>query len=193
MGLWICSGARGTGTVADIRVSAEGPIGDQSNPRPATAMTQPAGHYLASFNFGTLRYPWDDPRVKDFQDNLDRVNAIGARSPGFVWRLDDDAMEAAQEDSQGPLADHPNTASTLSVWETPRDLWQFVHNTLHGRFLARAGEWFVPGDSGYFVGWWVPTAHRPTVAEGMAMWRQVQAAGDSDAAFGAARLRVLAA
>lgn len=155
-------------------------------------MTQPAGHHLASFNFGTLRYPWDDPRVKDFQDNLDRVNAIGARSPGFVWRLDDDAMGAAQEDPAGPFADRPNTASTLSVWETPRDLWQFVHHTLHARFMARHDEWFVPGDRGYFVGWWVKVGYRPSVADGMAQWRTTQAHGDTDAAFGAERLRALA-
>lgn len=148
--------------------------------------------HLASFNFGTLKYPWDDPRLKDFQDNLSRVNAIGARSPGFIWRLDDDAMDAAQNDPNGPLKDRPDTASTLSVWETPADLWHFVQNTLHGRFLARADEWFVPGDRGYFVGWWVQQDHLPTVAEGMAMWREVQARGDTDKAFGPEGLRRLA-
>ncbi|MEL6571473.1 MAG: DUF3291 domain-containing protein [Pseudomonadota bacterium] len=147
---------------------------------------------MASFNFGTLRYRWDDPRVKDFQDNLDRVNEIGARSPGFVWRLDDDAMQVAQEDPTGPLADRPNTASTLSLWETPRDLWVFVHQTLHARFMARQAEWFVPGDSGYFVGWWVKEGCRPSVADGMAKWRHTQAVGDTDAIFGATRLRALA-
>lgn len=27
-------------------------------------MSQPAGTYLASFNLGTLRYDWDDPRLR---------------------------------------------------------------------------------------------------------------------------------
>ena len=147
---------------------------------------------LASFNFGTLRFPWDDPRVKDFQDNLDRVNSLAARSPGFVWRLDDAAMEAAQMDPEGPLKDRPNTASTLSVWEQPADLWHFVHRTLHSRFLARGAEWFVPGDRGHFVGWWIDRGHKPSVAEGMRMWDEVQANGDSADAFGAGRLRQLA-
>jgi len=156
-------------------------------------MTTPAGHHLASFNFGTMRYPWDDPRVADFQNALDRVNDIGARSPGFVWRLDDDAMEATQDDHAGPLADRPNTASTLSVWEGPAQLWHFVENTLHAKFMARRGEWFVPDDSGYFVGWWVPIGHRPSVAEGMNRWRDVQANGDTEAAFGASGLRAILA
>ena len=80
---------------------------------------QPDGYHLAEFNFGTLRYPWDDPRIADFQNGLDQVNGIGQRSPGFIWRISDDEMEAVQEDPQGALADRPNTASTLSVWETP--------------------------------------------------------------------------
>ncbi|MEJ8560973.1 DUF3291 domain-containing protein [Yoonia sp. GPGPB17] len=38
--------------------------------------------YLAEFNFGTLRYPWGDQRIAGFEDAVDQVNAIGARSPG---------------------------------------------------------------------------------------------------------------
>lgn len=155
-------------------------------------MIHPQGHHLASFNFGTMRYAWDDPRLKAFQDNLDRVNAIAARSPGFVWRLSDEEMEAAQEDPEGPLRDRPNTASTLSVWQSPRALWDFVNKTLHQHFMARREVWFVPEDSGYFVGWWVPIGSHPTVTDGIARWQQVQKNGDHINAFGARRLKVLA-
>ena len=144
---------------------------------------------LAEFNFGTLRYPWDDPRLADFQDNLDRVNGLAQRSPGFVWMLDEDAMDATQNDPTGPLADRPNTASTLSVWDDAASLWHFVEKTLHGRFKARAGEWFEPGDSGHLVVWEVAPGHRPDVAEGMAQWRALQAEGASDRRFGATGLR----
>ncbi|MEM9787606.1 MAG: DUF3291 domain-containing protein [Pseudomonadota bacterium] len=140
--------------------------------------------HLAEFNFGTLRYPWDDPRLADFQNGLDRVNAIGARSPGFVWRLPDDAMEAAQEDPNGPLADRPNTASTLSVWTGAAPLYHFAMKTLHARFMARQDEWFVPGDSGYLVCWWVPVGDRPSVADGMSRWRDLQAYGETKDVFG---------
>ena len=153
---------------------------------------QPDGYHLAEFNFGTLRYPWDDPRVADFQNGLARVNDIGARSQGFVWRISDADMEAVQEDPTGALADRPNTASTLSVWETPASLWHFVEKTLHSRFMARSAEWFVAGDSGHFVGWWVPIGHLPSVAEGMARWRQLQDAGSSQDCFDAKVLAALA-
>jgi len=147
---------------------------------------------LAEFNFGTLKYPWDDPRLADFQDNLDRVNALGQRSPGFIWMLDGDDMEATQEDGQGPLADRPNTASTLSVWQDAASLWQFVDKTLHARFMARAGEWFVQGDSGHLVVWRVDAGHQPTVAEGMAQWKLLLADGPTADRFGGTQLRQLA-
>jgi hypothetical protein len=41
--------------------------------------------HLAEFNFGTLAYPFGDPRIAGFEDAIDQVNDIGARSPGFVW------------------------------------------------------------------------------------------------------------
>lgn len=147
---------------------------------------------LAEFNFGTLKYPWDDPRLADFQDNLDRVNALGRRSPGFIWMLDSDAMETEQEDGQGPLADRPNTASTLSVWQDATSLWTFVEKTLHARFMKRSSEWFEPGDSGHLVVWQVPDGHRPTVAEGMAQWQALISDGPTPARFDGATLRRLA-
>ena len=148
--------------------------------------------HLAEFNFGTLAYPWDNPRVAGFQNAIAQVNAIAERSPGFVWRLSDDEMEAMQEDSAGPLADRPNTASTLSVWEDAGSLYRFVTKTLHARIMRGAPDWFVPGDSGFLVCWWLPAGTRPTVTEGMARWHRLQSEGDSDDCFGGRRLKDLA-
>ena len=155
-------------------------------------ITQPAGHHLAEFNFGTLAYPWDDPRLADFQNALDMVNGVGARSPGFVWRLSDAEMEAVQNDPHGALSQRPNTASTLSVWESPAQLWHFVAKTLHAKFMPRASEWYVADDSGHFVGWWIPEGTRPTVAEGLQKWQQLQADGPTQDCFDAATLVRLA-
>ncbi len=135
--------------------------------------------HLAEFNFGTLRYPWGDPRIAGFEAALDQVNAIAARSPGFIWRMPDDDMDAAQTNPDGPLADRPNTASTLSIWTGAAPLYRFVTKTLHARIMAGRKAWFVPGDSGFLVCWWVPAGHRPDVAEGMARWRHLMQAGDT--------------
>jgi hypothetical protein len=106
--------------------------------------------------------------------------------------MPEDDMDAIQQDPNGALANRPNTASTLSVWEGPAQLWSFVEKTLHARFMKRSADWFVAGDSGHFVGWWVPIGHRPTVAEGMQMWVDLQSHGPSQTAFDAATLARLA-
>ena len=130
--------------------------------------------HLAELNFGILRHDWDDPRVADFADALAAVNAIAHRSPGFVWQLDPDAMEAAQTDAEGPLGGNPRMASTLSVWTDPASLWAFVDRSVHGRYLRRAAEWFEPGQSGHLVLWWIDEGRRPTLAEGMARFRHLE-------------------
>lgn len=101
--------------------------------------------HLAEFNIGVLRHDWDDPRIKDFADNLDRVNRLAQRAEGFVWRLPDDEMEAAQTDPAQPLGGNPRTASTLSVWRDAASLDRFVWTTLHRVFYERRAEWFAPG------------------------------------------------
>lgn len=146
-------------------------------------MRQPAGHHLASLNFGTLKYDWDDPRIAAFQNALDMVNAIGQRSPGFVWMMEEDDMDAAQTDRAGPFGDNPRTASTLSVWEDGASLMSFVHKTLHAKFLARGAEWFEPDDRGHVVLWHVAEGYRPSLVEGMERFRLWQAKGDTADAF----------
>lgn len=140
--------------------------------------------HLAEFNIGILKHDWDDPRVKDFVDGLDLVNAVAARSPGFVWRLSDDDMDVAQNDQDGPLGGNPRTASTLSVWESVAALEAFVWNTVHRQFYARKDEWYDLSDALRFVMWWVPKGHRPTIAEAADRFRMLEINGPSNKAFG---------
>ena len=140
--------------------------------------------HLAEFNFGTLKYDWDDPRVADFVNALDRVNGLAAQMPGFVWRLTDDEMDAAQNDPDGALGGNPRMASTLSVWESVAALEHFVWNTVHRSFYGRKAEWYDAIGNGNLVLWWVPEGHRPSAAEGMARWHYMKDQGYSDHAFG---------
>lgn len=145
--------------------------------------------HLAEFNIGILRYDWDDPRVADFANNLERVFAIARRSPGYVWHLEDDDMEAAQLDENGPLGGNPRTASTLSVWEDADSLRNFVWNTVHKRFYDRRGEWYDDKDQGLrLVMWWIPAGHRPEIAEAMERYRHLESRGETGYAFGWNRL-----
>src|SRR5262249_46648651 len=91
-------------------------------------MTEPK--HLAQLNIGRLRYPTDDPRMAGFMNNLDFVNAIAERTPGFVWRLKDESNNAT---AIRPFAD-PDMAVNLSVWESIEALERFVWQTVHKRF-----------------------------------------------------------
>jgi Domain of unknown function (DUF3291) len=49
--------------------------------------------YLAQINISRMHAPLDDPIMAEFANVLDRVNVIGDRSPGFIWRLKTDSGE----------------------------------------------------------------------------------------------------
>ena len=147
-------------------------------------MRQPEGHHLAELNLGILKYDWDDPRVADFVNGLERVNTLARRSPGFVWMMPEDEMEAAQNAPDSPMDTHPRLASTLSVWEDVASLEHFVWNTVHKQFYDRKGEWYDMGAALRLAMWWVPAGHIPTMAEAMARFRHLETQGPSDHAFG---------
>lgn len=138
--------------------------------------------HLAQLNVGRLVGAVDDPRLKDFMDNLARVNAIADRSPGFVWRLVGDDETTGATDLQ--LPNDPRTAVNLSVWETAEALEAFVWNTVHKRFYNRKAEWFEPATDAHFVMWWIPAGRRPTLEEAEARLDYLRAHGPSAYAFG---------
>ena len=143
-------------------------------------MTTPAQH-LAQLNIGRIRYEVNDPRMADFMNNLQRVNALAERSPGFVWRYQDDSGNAT---NSRPFGDDPRMAINMSVWESVEALEKFVWQTVHTRFYARKHEWFEKLDGAYFVLWWVPAGHRPSVQEAIDRLEHLKAHGPSEHAFG---------
>ncbi|WP_172299907.1 DUF3291 domain-containing protein [Pseudoruegeria sp. HB172150] len=142
------------------------------------------GRHLAQFNWGVLRADWDSPVVADFVNNIAKVNAVAERSDGFIWRLGDDDMEAAQLDPEGPLGGNPRFASTLSVWRDLVSLERFVWQSVHKIFYNRRAEWYAPGQGLRLVMWWVPEGTRPTITEAAERAEHLRQHGDSEHAFG---------
>ncbi len=143
--------------------------------------------HIAQLNVATARYETDDPRFADFMNNLDRVNAIAERSPGFVWRLKDDSGNATNIRP----ADDPLFLVNMSVWETVEDLERFVFATAHRKIYARGEEWFHKMTTPRFVMWPVPVGHRPSIDEALARLARLTGEGPSDDAFGWERLAEL--
>ena len=136
--------------------------------------------HLAQLNIGRIRYPLDDPRMADFVNNLDRVNAIAEHTPGFIWRLQDNSGNATAIHA----FDDPRMLLNMSVWEPVEALERFVWQTVHKRIYGRRPEWFEPLDRPHFVMWWVPASHRPDLAEAKGRLEHLWAHGPSDHAFG---------
>ena len=85
-------------------------------------VTQTNGHHLAELNIGMALDDLDTPTMASFMDALEKVNSIADRSPGFVWRLQDEASNAT-----GPKhLDNQSEIVNLSVWQTSADLEHYV-------------------------------------------------------------------
>ena len=142
-------------------------------------MNSPVSH-LAQLNIGRIRYPTDDPRMADFMVNLALVNGLAERSPGFIWRYQDESGSATDT---RPFAD-PRMLINMSVWDSVEALERFVWQTVHKRFYGRKHEWFEKLDGPYFVLWWIPAGHRPTLEEAIGRLGELKDRGPSDRAFG---------
>jgi hypothetical protein len=141
------------------------------------------GYHLAELNIGRLVAPTDDPRVADFMANLDRINGLGRRMPGFVWMMEGSG-EPGTGNTENAIGGDPQFVSNLSVWEDVPSLETFVWGTIHKQFYERRAEWFEVLGKMHFVMWWVPAGHKPTLDEAMARLALLDEQGDSDDAFG---------
>jgi hypothetical protein len=143
-------------------------------------MTEPnAGRQLAELNIARAAAPMDDPVMADFVANLDRINALGDASPGFVWRLQDETGAATSIRA----FDDPQIIVNLTVWESIEALREYAYRSGHVEVFRRRREWFVSLDGPSLVLWWVPAGHRPTVEEARQRLERLAADGPTPEAF----------
>jgi len=139
--------------------------------------------HLAELNVGRLVAPTDDPQVADFMNNLDKINGMGKRMPGFVWMMEG-AGEPGTGNTAAKIGGDPLFVSNLTVWEDFESLSTFVYKTLHAKFMDRKAAWFEVLDQRHFVMWWVEEGHKPTLDEALARLQHLQDNGESAHAFG---------
>lgn len=135
--------------------------------------------HLAQMNVGTALFPMDDPRIADFVNQLDEINALAEQSPGFVWRLQSDSGNATDI----KLTDNPNFIINMSVWENADALFTFIYKSAHTEVMARRREWFARPVEMHMVLWWIEAGALPTAEEGLARLRHLNANGPSAHAF----------
>ncbi|SHE64651.1 protein of unknown function [Loktanella atrilutea] len=139
--------------------------------------------HLAELNVGRLVAPTDDPRVAEFMANLDRINGLGKRMPGFVWMMEGSGAPGTGN-TEVKIGGDPQFVSNLTVWQDLASLDAFVHRTLHARFMGRRREWFEMITELHFVMWPVAEGHRPTLDEALSRLDLRRRDGDTAQAFG---------
>jgi len=121
----------------------------------------------------------EDPIMKEFVENLDRVNELAESSAGFIWRLKDESNNAS---SFNPFNDE-QVIINISVWENVALLENFTYKTFHTDFLRRRKEWFSKYGKAHFALWWIKEGQYPSVEDAVARLDYLQANGVSERAF----------
>ena len=138
-----------------------------------------SAYELAQLNIGTIKAPMDSPVMAGFASNLDSINALAEATLGFVWRLQTDEGDAT---SIRPF-DNENMLVNMSVWRDLESLNQYVYNSAHVELMRRRREWFERMNEAFLVLWWVPSGHRPSVAEAILRLELLRAKGPTPEAF----------
>jgi len=79
-------------------------------------------YHLAQINIGRLVAPIDDPQIAEFVAQLDTINEVAEKSPGFIWRLKSDSGNATDI----AYNDDPFVIVNMSVWESLAALQNYV-------------------------------------------------------------------
>ena len=137
------------------------------------------GHHLAQLNIARARDELDSPVMAQFMANLDRINALGEASPGFVWRLQDESGNATAVRA----FEDPRIIANLTVWTSVEALTAYAYRSDHVAILRRRREWFVPLDGPSLVLWWIPGGQLPTLAEAKDRLATLAALGPTPEAF----------
>ena len=137
-------------------------------------------YQLAEINIARMKgASINDPIMKEFVDNLDKVNKLAEISPGFVWRFKDDSNNAT---SFNPYNDE-QVIINISVWESIEYLENYMYKTLHADFLKRRKEWFHRYGKVSMAMWWTPTGKFPTVQEAVDHLDYLEKNGATEKAF----------
>jgi hypothetical protein len=139
--------------------------------------------HLAQFNVARLTAAQNDPRVADFMNTLDAINALGEAHPGFVWRYQDDSGSAVDTD----VFDDLRVILNYTIWKSVEALRSYVYSGGHLEYFQRRREWFETSSEPSLVMWWVPEGTIPDLDESQGRLAHLRANGLNAVAFGFAQ------
>ncbi|MFC6632825.1 DUF3291 domain-containing protein [Microbulbifer taiwanensis] len=139
--------------------------------------------HLAQVNIGRARGPMDSPVMQGFVDQLDRINALADRSPGFVWRLQTEEGDATSLQ----VFDDERIIVNMSVWESLEALKSYVYSGEHLEVLKNKKHWFEKMPGPILALWWIPAGSLPAIEDGVRALQSLSANGPTAEAFSFAR------
>jgi hypothetical protein len=136
-------------------------------------------HHLAQLNVALMRAPIDDPLIAGFVAQLDHINAVAERSPGFVWRLKTEDGDATAIRA----FDDPMIIVNMTVWDSVESLHAYVYRSDHVGLMRDRKKWFERMADAHMGLWWIPAGHIPGLDEAKARLEHLRAHGPSPFAF----------
>lgn len=136
-------------------------------------------YHLAQINIARLVAPLDDPQIAEFVSQLEPINALADRAPGFVWRLKTESGNATDV----AYNDDPFVIVNMSVWESIEALRAYVYGSDHLRVFRDRAKWFEKSSKPMYCLWWIPVGHAPTVTEGRERLEHYQRHGATPYSF----------
>src|SRR5262245_53379302 len=135
--------------------------------------------HLAQANVARMRAPREDPSMKSFYDQLEYINSVADRAPGFVWRLQGPEGDATAI----RVFDDERILFNMSVWESIEALYSYVYASDHLGPLRSRRDWFEPVGSASLVLWWIPSGTLPSIEDARARFDLLTQHGPTPAAL----------
>lgn len=136
---------------------------------------------LAQLNIAEALYPMSDPRMDGFTGRIELINQLAERSPGFVWRLQDDSDNDGALELRLPGSN--DILVNMSVWADVESLYNFGYKTAHAKLIRQREDWFEIPSKPIIVLWWVEDGHIPTLEEARENLELLRTQGPSPKAF----------
>ena len=131
---------------------------------------------------GRIIQPLEHEDMSEFVAALGPINEIAESTPGFVWRLEDEAG-ASSSFVEIPGNDDPLLIINYSIWEDIESLRHFMFKSGHMAYLRRRSEWFEKLDRPTSVAWWIPAGAIPHVGVAFQKVIDLQENGPTESAF----------
>lgn len=139
-----------------------------------------SSYHLAQINIAHAVADLDDPQMAGFIAQIEAINQLAERSPGFVWRYQ---TAEGGSSTYANLFEDKRLLFNLSVWENPQTLRDYVYDSAHLELLRAKAQWFAKPEKPHLAMWWIPAGTLPEVDDAIERLHHLQEHGASERAF----------